>query len=69
MRFRLAPKLMTLNDLELLFLSFGEFPGIWQIVARWRWRLLQSTTILLHFSWKCQLYSFTATAAKAYRTS
>jgi len=41
---------MTLDDLELLFLTFGEFRGIWQIFARWRWRLLQSTIISRHFS-------------------
>jgi len=50
MRFRLAPRSMTLDDLELLFLTFGEFRGIWQILARWSWRLLQSTIISRHFS-------------------
>jgi len=41
---------MTLDDLELLFPTFAEFRGIWQIVARWRSRLLQSTIISRHFS-------------------
>jgi len=27
---------MTLADIELLFLTFGEFRGIWQILASWR---------------------------------
>jgi len=26
------------TKIELLFLTFGEFRGIWQILARWRWR-------------------------------
>jgi len=30
-RFRLAPRSLTLDDLELLFLTFGEFHGIWQM--------------------------------------
>jgi len=50
MRFRLAPRSMTLDDLELLFPTFGVFRGILQILARWRWRLLQSTIISRHFS-------------------
>jgi len=31
MRFRLAPRSMTLGDLKLLFLTFGEFRVISQI--------------------------------------
>jgi len=31
MRFRLASRSMTLDDLELLLLTFGEFRGIWQM--------------------------------------
>jgi len=53
MGFPLTPRSMTLDDLELLFLTFREFRGlreIWQILARWRWRLLQSTIISRHFS-------------------
>jgi len=50
MRSRLAPRSMILDDLELLFLTFGEFRGIWLILSRWRWRLLQSTIISCHFS-------------------
>ena len=33
MHFRLPPRSMTLDDLELLFLTFGEFRGIWQMAA------------------------------------
>jgi len=33
MRFRLAPRSMTLDDLELLFPTFEVFRGIWQILA------------------------------------
>jgi len=49
MHFRLAPRSMTSDDLELLFLTFGEFWVIWQILTRWCWHLLQSTIILRHF--------------------
>jgi len=31
MRFRLAPRSITVDDLEVLFLTFGEFRGIWQM--------------------------------------
>jgi len=50
MGFPLTPTSMTLDDLELLFLTFAEFRGIWQILTRWRWRLLEYTIISRHFS-------------------